>query len=154
MKSRILIVAFLISLSICAFSIMQAEAATATISLSPNSGYVGDKVIVSAPNLSGFALLSSITIKFDTTTLTTIPSQVTTGFSGAFNANFTVPTQPSVSTPQQPQTPWEIGTATFTVNAPLSVAFAGSWLWMLVNPKSLQLLLLAVQAVIRLISGM
>ena len=88
-KLQIIIIAFLISLSICAFASMQAKAQAATISLSPTSGHVGDSVTVSG---SGFAASSDITATFDGSPVT-LSVTTNTDSSGSFSgATFTVPT--------------------------------------------------------------
>jgi len=128
-KFSILLSVILISLSICAFTAMPTKAATATISISTNFGYVGDTVTVSAAFLSGFASGSSITIKFDGTTLTTTPSQVTTDIFGSFIANITIPVAAvgshSISATDLNN---NIGLAAFAVQAPLVVVVSpSSW---------------------------
>ena len=109
---------------------MPAKAATAIISLSTNFGYVGDTVIVSTAAFgSGFDIVSSITIKFDGTTLATTPSQVTTNILGGFTANFTVPNATVGShTVNATDANGNSGVALFTVNAPLAVVVSpASW---------------------------
>ena len=60
-----------------------------SITLSPDSGAVGDEVAVSG---TGFRASRSITITFDGTTIATTPASVTTNSNGSFsNAIFTVP---------------------------------------------------------------
>ncbi len=128
-KLSILLSVILVLLSIGVFVTMPAKAATATISLSTNFGYVGDTVTVSAAFLSGFASGSSITIKFDGTTLTTTPSQVTADIFGSFVANITIPVAAvgshSISATDLNN---NIGLAAFTVQAPLVVVvLPASW---------------------------
>ncbi len=123
-KLQIIIVAFLILLSICSLASMQAKAAP-IIGLSPTSGYAGDSVTVTG---SSFASGSTITIKFDSTTMATTPSQVITTL-GAFTANFTVPASTvGAHTVSASDTNGNTGTATFTVETPPTVSIApASW---------------------------
>ena len=102
---------------------MQVKAATATISLSENSGYIGDTVTVSANIGSGFASGSTITIKFDDNKLSTSPSHVTADILSRFNANITIPVATTGNhTISATDTNNNIGVATFTVYAPLNVS--------------------------------
>ncbi|MGD0396486.1 MAG: IPT/TIG domain-containing protein, partial [Nitrososphaerales archaeon] len=61
---------------------------TSSITLSPTSGPVGTTVTVTG---AGLASSSTITIKFNGATVTTIPATVTTSALGAFTATFVVP---------------------------------------------------------------
>jgi hypothetical protein len=61
---------------------------TQSITLAPTSGSVGSSVTVTG---SGFAGSKTVTIKFGSTTMTTVPSTVTTDAYGSFSASFTVP---------------------------------------------------------------
>ncbi len=128
-KLQILIIAFLLSLSIFAFVSMQAKAANAPISLSVNSGYVGDSVTVSANSGFGPGSGVTITIKFDDVALNTSPSPVTTNGLGGFTAIFTVPTAtPGTHTVTATDSNSNTGSITFTVYAPPVVAVSPtSW---------------------------
>ena len=128
-KLSILLSLILISLSICALAAMPAKAGPATITLSTDFGYVGDTVTVSAAAGSGFASGSDLTIKIDSTILTTTPSQVTTNTLGGFAANFTVPnTSVGSHTVTVTDASNNKGSAPFTVNAfPAVVLSPGSW---------------------------
>jgi len=89
-KLQIIIIAFLISLSICASASMRARAQlTPSISLSPTSGNFGSTVTVSG---SGFAASSAITASFGGSPLT-LSGPLTTDGSGNIpsGVTFTVP---------------------------------------------------------------
>ncbi len=89
-KLQIIIIAFLISLSICALAGMQTKAQlTPSISLSPTSGNFGSMVTVSG---SGFAASSAITATFGGSPLT-LSGPATTDESGNIpsGVTFTVP---------------------------------------------------------------
>lgn len=61
------------------------------IALSPSHGRVGDTVNVTG---IGFAASTTITVKFNGATVTTIPATVVTSSAGAFSAKFKVPASP------------------------------------------------------------
>ena len=90
-KLKILIIVFLISLVVCGFVSFQAVKAAPTITLTPNTGQIGDSVTVSG---SAFTIASFITIKFESTSVVTSPSSIVAGIDGSFNAVFTVPIAP------------------------------------------------------------
>ena len=65
----------------------------AEITLSPTGGQAGTTVAVSGTK---FAANTRITIKFDSNTVTTNPSTITSSSSGSFSATFTVPSSASL----------------------------------------------------------
>lgn len=87
-----------------------------TITLSPNVGNSGASVTVTGSN---FNTNSAVTIKFDSTALTTNPATVTTTSSGTFTATITIPVTASAGshTITATDASGRIGSATFTVAA-------------------------------------
>jgi len=89
------------------------------ITVTPDSGGVGDQVTVSG---TGFAGSSSVTITFDDATVTTDPASVTTNPSGSFTAKFTVP---AAGRGAHEVKAWDASvnyaTATFTIGTKASV---------------------------------
>ena len=128
-KLQILIIAILISLTICTLMSMQAKAATATISLNPVSGHVGDTITVSG---GPFAQGSTISATYNGSPLPLSGSTtITASLAISSNVTFTVP--PSVSgiqTVAVTDTSSNSGSTTFTVISSISLnptsGFVGS----------------------------
>lgn len=85
-----------------------------SITLSPTTGNRGASVTLSGSN---FSPTSTITIKFDSTTLQTSPSTITTSSTGTFSATITIPITASTGphTITATDAAGRIGAATFTV---------------------------------------
>ena len=87
-----------------------------TITLSPTTGIIGTTVTITG---SGFGASKTITVKFDSTTVTTNPATITTTASGLISpsATFVVPSGVSSGSHTVSATDGTIaGSATFTVN--------------------------------------
>ena len=93
---------------------------TPTITLSPTSGPVGSSVMVAGSN---FPVSTSITVKFGTATVTTIPSTVTSSTSGTFSASFTIPSGAAAGSHTVTATGGtSTATATFTVGGTVTIS--------------------------------
>lgn len=86
-----------------------------TVTISPTTGIIGTTITVSG---SGFGATKTITIKFDSTTVTTNPATVTTTASGLFSSvTFAVPSGVSAGSHAVSATDGTLtGSATFTAN--------------------------------------
>ncbi|MGD0451800.1 MAG: hypothetical protein ABSA79_12195, partial [Candidatus Bathyarchaeia archaeon] len=93
---------------------------TQSISLSPSSGIVGSTVTVSG---SGFAASKTVTVKFVSTTMVTVPSTVTSDAYGSFSCTFTVPAAINGgNTVTATDASANAATATFTVNPAITLS--------------------------------
>ncbi len=100
--------------------------APSTITLNPSSWFVGTPITVTG---TGFAASSTVTIRFDGTTLSTNPITILVDFSGAFSATFSVPpTSLGIHTVTATDTVGNTASSSFTVLAsvtqPITVTVA------------------------------
>ena len=87
-KSALAIFVFLVAISICSYTIMQAKANPATISLSANAGRTGESINVSG---TGFNANATLSATFDSSPVT-LDGTTNTNASGAFSgAQITIP---------------------------------------------------------------
>ncbi len=92
----------------------------ASVFLSPTNGHVGTKVTVSG---SGYQGTSRVTIEYDGSKVTTIPSTITTNSSGGFSGvTFNVPQSIAGANTVQVNDTTNIGTTTFTVTPSVSLS--------------------------------
>lgn len=91
---------------------------TSSITLNPTSGPVGTTVTVTG---TSFIPDSTITIKFDGTTLATTPATVTTSAAGGFTATFVVPASTAGGQTVTASDGTNTGSATFTVTPKITL---------------------------------
>lgn len=119
-KLQILIIAFLISASICAFASLQVKAQIPSIFLSPTTGYVGSTVTVSG---SGFAPNSAFSATLAGSSVT-LSGTATTDGSGNIPSGMTFTVPFSASGAQQvvvTDSDSNSASATFTITPSISL---------------------------------